>query len=69
MAVDAGTENQPAYSQAANKDGEYCRGGRCGRAENQPEFAEPPDLIDESTEARSKEQTGGLPGSVDFTHR
>ena len=51
MAVGARTEHQAAHAQAADENGED-RGGRGrGRAEDQPEFAQPAGLVDERAES------------------
>ena len=63
MTIGARTEQQAAGAEAADEDGEY-RGRRRGRrAEDQPEFAEPADLVHESAETGSEEQEPGGPGS------
>ena len=58
MAVGARPEQQPAGAEAADEDREH-GGGRRGRgAEDQPELAQPADLIDERAEPGAEEQRG-----------
>ena len=62
MPIGARAEQQPAGAEAADEDREDGRGRRGRGAEDQPELAQPADLIDERAESRAKEEGRGAPG-------
>ena len=63
MSIGARPEQQAAHPEPADEDREH-RGGRGGGgAENQPEIAQPADLVDEGAEAGTEQERGDEPGS------
>ena len=63
MPIGPRPEQQAAHAQAPDEDREDGRGRGRGGAEDQPEVAQPADLIHEGAEAGTKQQGGDEPGS------
>ena len=63
MSIGARPEQEAADAKAADEDRQDGRRRRSRRAEDQPEVAQPADLIDEGAEAGTEQQESDQPGS------